>query len=822
MGGRLVASGGHLYVRIVNDRGRGESRRGGRSAATWARCDFRARWRSLVVLGLLAGIAGGFALAALSGARRSDTALQRLRTRTNASDAAVFATQSGNVNPDFATLVRRPEVKALAVWDLMFGELDGAPGGVLFAAHDNMWGGVIDKPVVVAGRMFDPKADDEMIIDETLVRTGEGHLGQVFDLHLYLDSQVDSGGKPLGPDVRLRVVGVVRNVQQFLFVTDGQGIVSPGVVARYRKTPQVAIHPNAYVQLAHPGRDLPALQRDVNEIIGQGTPVLDFHEVARRVEVTTGVESSALFLLFVAVAAAGAVLVGQALSRSAAVIGEHVGVLRAIGMRRRELVIAATLPHVVAGAVAAVTAIVTALIASRWFPVGIAARLDPDRGIRPDWLVFLPGTLAVTALIFGGVAFVAYRTATRTLSRPPKVRRGIARWMRRNAPVTVGVGTTMAFEPGAERTRVAVRPALVGAMVGVLGITTALTINHGLRDALAHPDRAGVTWDATVAPHDNDFTVAGLKRSMLDRVRAAPNVEAAVLVDRELIPVNGVGVPTFTLRPHGTTPSAPIELTLTSGRRPRNAHEGAIGPATARELRVGVGDTVKVGASHYPVKIVGEALFPADVHAGFDQGLWLDPNGFAASAPPVDIEKQVGPERFVAVRFSSGVSTAAAIAKLTRTLGNTVLGVSSADVPVELVNLRYVRTLPIVLAVFLALLAVAAMWHVLMTSARVRKHELAVLRAIGLTRRGTRAVLSSQATAIAAAGLVVGIPFGIVMGRLAWSVVTGRVPLENVPPWPLIGIALMVPAAVVIANVVALLPSRRAARLQPAQILRAE
>ena len=774
------------------------------------------------MLGLLAGIAGGFALAALSGARRSDTALQRLRIRTNASDAAVFATQSGNVNPHFNPLARRPEVKALAVWDLMFGELDGKPGGVLFAAHDNVWGGVIDKPLVVAGRMFDPKADDEMVIDETVVRNGDGHLGQVLDLHLYLDGQVNSGGKAIGPDVHLRVVGVVRNVQEFLFVTDGQGIVSPGVVARYGKVPKVAIHANAYVQLVHPGRDLPALQRDVNATIGKGTPVLDFQEVARRVATTTSVESSALFLLFVAVAAAGTVLVGQALTRSAAVIGEHVGVLRAIGMRRRELVVAATLPHVVAGAVAAATTIVTALIASRWYPVGIAARLDPDRGIHADWLVFAPGTLTILALILGGVASVAYRTATRKLSRPPRVRRGIARWVRRNAPVAVGVGTSMAFEPGADRTRVAVRPALIGAIVGVLGITTALTINHGLRDALAHPDRAGVTWNATVAPKFSDFTVAGLKQSMLDRVRAAPGVDAAVSVDRELIAVNDVGVPTFMLRPVGRARGAPVELTLTSGRAPRIAHEGAIGPATARELRVGVGDTVKVGTSHYPVKIVGEALFPADVHAGFDQGLWMDPKGFVASAPPVNIEKQVGPERFVAVRFASDLPAAGATAKLTRTLGDTVLGVTPSDVPVELTNLRNVRTLPIVLAAFLASLAVAALWHVLMTSARVKKREFAVLRAIGLTRRGTRAVLSSQATAIAAAGLVVGVPVGIILGRLAWSVVTGRVPLENVPPWPLIGVALLVPSAVVIANVVALWPSRRAARLQPAQILRAE
>jgi hypothetical protein len=799
------------------------TRRGGRSAAvSWARSDLRSRWRSLVVLGLIAGLAGGYALAATAGARRSDTALERLRTRTNASDAVVFASQSGNVDPDFDALARRPEIKKVAVWDLMFGVLDGDPTGVLFAAHDTTWGGVVDKPLVVQGRMFDPKADDEMVVDENAVRNGDAHLGQVFNLHLYLSEQVDSPGPPKGPDLHLRVVGVVRNLQQFLFVTDGQPIVSPGVISRYGKVPKVAILPNAFVQLADPARDVPALQRDVNKIVGDGTPVLDFHEVARRVQTTTGVESSALFLLAIAVAAAGMALVGQALTRSASVIGEHVGVLRAIGMRRRELMTAAILPHFASLVTAVATALVTALIASRWFPVGISAKLDPDRGFHADWLVLLPGLLAIAALILGGVAFTAHRTATRRAHPPAQVRRGLTRWIRRNAPVTVGVGTSMAFEPGTERTRVAVRPALIGAMVGVLGITTALTINHGLNDALAHPGRAGVTWDATVTPDQRDLTKSGIKQPLLDRVRAFADVDAASLADRELLPVNHVGVPAFMLRPIGTSHGGPIEITLTSGRAPRGASEGAIGPATARELHVGVGDTVKIGPSNHRVKIVGEALFPSDVHAGFDQGIWLAPSGFVASAPPVDPDSESGPSRVIAVRFSPDVTASAATATLRRTLGDRVLDVTSADVPVELVNLRNVRRLPIALAAFLALLAIAAMWHVLMTSARVRGREFAVLRAIGLTRRGTRVVLSSQATAIAATGLLVGIPLGIIAGRITWSVVAGRVPLENVPPWPLIGIALLVPAAVVLANVVALLPSRRAIKLQPAQVLRAE
>ena len=37
---------------------------------------------------------------------------------------------------DFAALARRPEVKSLARWNLLFGELQGKPGGTLFGPSD--------------------------------------------------------------------------------------------------------------------------------------------------------------------------------------------------------------------------------------------------------------------------------------------------------------------------------------------------------------------------------------------------------------------------------------------------------------------------------------------------------------------------------------------------------------------------------------------------------------------------------------------------------------------------------------------------------------
>src|SRR5215207_8695195 len=49
-------------------------------AAIWmtARAEWRHRWRSLIVLAVLAGLAGGVALAAYTGSRRADTSFDRL------------------------------------------------------------------------------------------------------------------------------------------------------------------------------------------------------------------------------------------------------------------------------------------------------------------------------------------------------------------------------------------------------------------------------------------------------------------------------------------------------------------------------------------------------------------------------------------------------------------------------------------------------------------------------------------------------------------------------------------------------------------------
>ena len=229
-----------------------------------------------------------------------------------------------------------------------------------------------------------------------------------------------------------------------------------------------------------------------------------------------------------------------------------------------------------------------------------------------------------------------------------------------------------------------------------------------------------------------------------------------------------------------------------------------------------------MGVSHDQVKIVGEALFPSDVHSEFDEGLWLAPAEFDAVVPPIGPAGSISDGRLVAVRFEPGVSSQKGFEHLQSALGPLVTDIEPPDTPVELANLENVRTLPQVLAVFLGLIAVAALGSVLLSCARRRGHEFAVLRALGMTRGNIRTILNSQGTAIGLFGLVVGIPLGLVVGRLGWRAIAARVPLSEVAPFALAAILIIIPAMLLAANVLALWPGRVALSHTPAEKLRTE
>lgn len=97
-----------------------------------------------------------------------------------------------------------------------------------------------------------------------------------------------------------------------------------------------------------------------------------------------------------------------------------------------------------------------------------------------------------------------------------------------------------------------------------------------------------------------------------------------------------------------------------------------------------------------------------------------------------------------------------------------------------------------------------------------------MLGALGTAGRGLVGVIAGQASAIALVAVAVGVPVGIVVGRAVWrSIVDTYSFLDVAPPAALLA-ALIVPAALALANATALAPGWMARRVRIAAELRAE
>ena len=142
--------------------------------------------------------------------------------------------------------------------------------------------------------------------------------------------------------------------------------------------------------------------------------------------------------------------------------------------------------------------------------------------------------------------------------------------------------------------------------------------------------------------------------------------------------------------------------------------------------------------------------------------------------------------------------------------------------PPRVRNIEEVGSAPVLLAGFLAVLALAGVAHALVLSIRLRRPELAVLRSMGMVARQVRVAFASQATSTVVVGCLIGLPLGIVAGRWAWIRVADGVGVLDRPLVPPVGVVLIPLVALVLGNTVAVLLSRRAARLRPAEVLRAE
>jgi predicted lysophospholipase L1 biosynthesis ABC-type transport system permease subunit len=129
---------------------------------------------------------------------------------------------------------------------------------------------------------------------------------------------------------------------------------------------------------------------------------------------------------------------------------------------------------------------------------------------------------------------------------------------------------------------------------------------------------------------------------------------------------------------------------------------------------------------------------------------------------------------------------------------------------------------PLLLAGILGALAAMALAHALVSSVRRRRLDLAILKTLGFTRAQVSMAVAWQATIIVLVAVAVGLPLGMIVGRWLWSSFAGELGVAPDSLLPVAALAVSVPAALVVGNLVASVPAWAAGRVQPNRILRAE
>jgi FtsX-like permease family len=797
----------------------------------WLRLDLPRRWRSLIVLALLVAVASGVVTAATAGARRGGTAMDRLIARTLPATAAVLPNQPGF---DWDRVRRLPGVAAVSTFVISGSSLriEGLPddGNAAFPLLDDEMFRTLERPVILSGRLFDQRRQDEIVASPRFLAHYHLKIGDTLVGRLPTPAQadgstdMDEAGPPVGPRQPLRIVGVIRSpwdrddpgsnggfqttlafttaYRANIMGTKGQGIV------------------NALVRLRGGEAGLPALRAALARATGRDDiEFMNLGAKARHEKKVTGFESNALLAFALAALLAAIVLLGQAVARYAAVSATDLRVLRTLGMTSRQAVVAAAAGPTLAALVGVAAGAAGAVAASGMFPIGSAAADEPDPGVHADLTVLggVAGGVLVLMIVAGGVAAWFALSRERSAARPRRSTVATAAY-RLGLPVPLVVGARFALEPGRGRTAVPVRPALVGAVAGVLGVLAALTFRAGVADAAANPARFGQTFQLA--------TFCGFNGQDFAPCRKAEQVwtrDADVLaVNDTKVAVAAVGKGPVTFFSYAPVGRRPLSVVTLSGRMPTAADEVALAPESLTNAGLKVGDVITVkGQASARLRVTGSVFVPEDSHSGYADGAWIIGAGFQRLFPR-DFKYH---ESHLELR--PGADVTAVAARLTRASaqvpGGQGLGVGPPfSKPTAIVEIRDVRTLPLALGAFLALLAIGATGHALVTAVRRRRHDVAVLRALGMTRRQTRLIVVTQATTLAVVGLVIGVPLGVALGRTVWRAVADNTPLLYVPPLAALALALIVPAALVIGNLLAAAPARRAARLRVGDVLRSE
>jgi putative ABC transport system permease protein len=294
-----------------------------------------------------------------------------------------------------------------------------------------------------------------------------------------------------------------------------------------------------------------------------------------------------------------------------------------------------------------------------------------------------------------------------------------------------------------------------------------------------------------------------------------------LLIDGQTVPVLGLTTHRGLVEPptvSGSTLDASKRYRLGTASR-MIPDQIELGATTLRQLGKRVGDTVAVGTGRTTrrLTVVGIVTLPS-IGVGLTDHVSLGTGAMLSEDTLLSIEglKSIShsPEEAI-----SALPSAVAIDLAPELRPGSVVGPIVAADPggtpggvyqqprvlgASIVNARQMSGQPLDLAMTLGVAALVSLSAAVVASARHRRRELAVLQALGLTRRQLRGIIACQTLTLLLVGLAVGLPLGIIAGRWSWAdfaTSLGVVPVTVVPLSSLVvGLALLVAAGVLLTS----------------------
>jgi predicted lysophospholipase L1 biosynthesis ABC-type transport system permease subunit len=221
--------------------------------------------------------------------------------------------------------------------------------------------------------------------------------------------------------------------------------------------------------------------------------------------------------------------------------------------------------------------------------------------------------------------------------------------------------------------------------------------------------------------------------------------------------------------------------------------------------------TIRVRGRSARFRVVGKGVIPDNEGAGLrlGSGAMITFQGLKRLVP-------APPRNVFLLRFRPGVDKQTALEGLRN------LGALGGAKPVDIANFNRIDSMPFAIGGLLGTIGVAIMAHTLVSSIRRRRRDLAVLKTLGFERGQISRVVAWQATTIALLAGAIGLPLGIAGGRWAWTLFADELGIVPEPVIPLVPILIVLPAAILVANLIAAVPATLAGRTPAALALRTE